>query len=107
MNRTKLLALALLAGLSACGEDKKPIRDTDAGQDGGSVAAECGNGVAEGSEMCDGSDKNGETCASATMGVLSEGTLGCTARCNFDVSECVGDDAGTDEDGGGVGGTGG
>jgi len=102
----KLVALALLVGLSACGEDVKPIRDAGGQDGGGNTVAECGNGVGEGSELCDGNDLRGETCASATMGVMSSGTLKCTARCNFDLDACTGSDGGLDEDAGG-GGTGG
>jgi hypothetical protein len=45
----------------------------------------CGDGVANGSEACDGSDLAGASCSS--LGYAT-GTLGCTASCGFDVSGC-------------------
>jgi hypothetical protein len=48
---------------------------------------ECGNGVIEGGESCDGSDLGDEDCS--TQGFL-EGTLACTSACQFDVTECSG-----------------
>jgi hypothetical protein len=45
----------------------------------------CGDGVADGSEACDGSDLAGASCGS--LGYAT-GTLGCTASCGFDVSGC-------------------
>lgn len=40
----------------------------------------CGDGVARGSEACDGEDLRGQTCAL--------GSLACTATCEFDFSDC-------------------
>lgn len=49
--------------------------------------AQCGNGVIEAGEICDGDALAGETCASQG---LDEGTLGCREDCTaFDDSECV------------------
>ncbi|PYT08125.1 MAG: hypothetical protein DMF49_06050, partial [Acidobacteria bacterium] len=46
----------------------------------------CGNGVREGSEVCDGNDLGGQTCQ--TQG-YDAGTLACNATCNgFDTSGC-------------------
>jgi hypothetical protein len=91
--------------LASCGGNKH--NPSDAGTDGGSSNATCGNGTAEGSELCDGTDLRSETCVSATMGNMSGGKLKCTSGCTFDLSGCTGKlDAGkADEDGGG--GTGG
>ena len=51
--------------------------------------AQCGNGVREGGEVCDGSDLDGETCAS--QGCNGGGTLVCSATCGgFDTSGCAG-----------------
>jgi len=49
------------------------------------VPSICGNGVLEHAETCDGSELQGETCA--TQGYAG-GTLGCTAECEYDVSLC-------------------
>jgi hypothetical protein len=71
----------------------------------------CGNGVAEGSEDCDGKDMRGATCASVTMGARPNGTLFCNFDCLFDTTFCQGGggfDGGTGGFGtGGVVGTGG
>ncbi len=45
----------------------------------------CGNGIAEGWEICDGNDHYGYDCTD--MG-YSGGTLACDAHCVFDVSGC-------------------
>jgi hypothetical protein len=51
----------------------------------GCSSEECGNGTAEGSEQCDGSDLNDASCE--VFG--GSGTLGCDEGCNFDLSGCV------------------
>ncbi len=49
-------------------------------------AQSCGNGVAEGTETCDGSDLGGATCQSEGFGT---GTLLCNAACTgFNTSNC-------------------
>ncbi len=48
-------------------------------------SAECGNGVAEAAEGCDGSDLRGASCA--LLG-LSTGELGCV-NCKFDIAGCA------------------
>ena len=45
-----------------------------------------GNGIVNGDEQCDLSDLGGETCES--LGFNLDGTLGCTAACQYDVSGC-------------------
>ena len=70
----------------------------------------CGNGLAEGSEDCDGFDMRGATCASVTMGARPNGSLFCTFDCTFDTSFCSsggGFDGGTGGFGTGGFGTGG
>ncbi len=52
---------------------------------GGGTPAECGNGVQEPGEDCDGSDLGGQTCESQGFG---PGTLACDATCTFDTSGC-------------------
>ncbi len=52
---------------------------------GGQLAI-CGDNVAEGSEICDGSDLGGESCNTQGLG---QGQLACTANCAaFDLSNC-------------------
>ena len=46
----------------------------------------CGNGVLDGEEQCDPPDYGGVTCES--LGFNLDGTLGCTAVCQYDVSGC-------------------
>jgi len=47
---------------------------------------ECGNGLREGSEECDGEDLNDQTCED--LG-LEGGTLTCTSLCTLDTDDCV------------------
>ncbi|HEY1812016.1 MAG TPA: hypothetical protein VGG74_06635 [Kofleriaceae bacterium] len=46
----------------------------------------CGNGVALGSEDCDGSDLQSQTCAGLGF---TAGTLACSPTCTFDTSGCT------------------
>lgn len=48
--------------------------------------AECGNGVAEYGEACDGENLQGATCAAAG---LTYGTVRCNADCTLDTSTCT------------------
>jgi hypothetical protein len=48
---------------------------------------ECGDGIINGTEQCDGAVLGGATCTSA-VGKPATGTLGCTAQCAFDTSAC-------------------
>lgn len=43
----------------------------------------CGDGIARGNEACDGADLRNQDCPGDALG-----TLGCTASCKFDVSDC-------------------
>ncbi len=47
----------------------------------------CGNNKIEGSELCDGTNLNGETCSSLVVG--STGTLTCTSTCTFNTNQCI------------------
>ncbi|RMG97849.1 MAG: hypothetical protein D6705_07590 [Deltaproteobacteria bacterium] len=48
---------------------------------------ECGDGMKNGNEVCDGADLGGETCF--TQG-FSAGMLACTPTCDaFDTSACI------------------
>ena len=46
----------------------------------------CGNGVINGQEQCDPPDYGGASCG--TLGFNLDGTVGCTAACQYDVSGC-------------------
>lgn len=46
---------------------------------------QCGNGVLDGGEECDGAELGGASCQSLGH---TEGTLGCTALCYFDEQQC-------------------
>ncbi|MCX6817839.1 MAG: hypothetical protein NTU57_03200 [Candidatus Aenigmarchaeota archaeon] len=46
----------------------------------------CGNGVIDAGEECDGSNLNGKTCASFGY---DAGTLACSSSCKFDKSDCL------------------
>ncbi len=48
----------------------------------------CGDGVVQGSEQCDGSNLNSQSCA--TQSFLG-GTLSCDSNCNFNTSQCNND----------------
>lgn len=49
----------------------------------------CGNGRVDPTELCDGSELDGETCATVTMGALPAGTLRCSSTCSFDTAGCA------------------
>jgi glutathione peroxidase-family protein len=67
---------------------------------GGPGGVDCGNGVIDGAEQCDGTELGGASCESLGLGT---GTLGCTAECGFDSAGCTSGNSGT---GGGNGSTG-
>jgi hypothetical protein len=99
-----LLAIALtILVTTSCGDDDSSEGTLDAGKDSGTAQAVCGNGKVEGTELCDGSDLNNETCATVGDGIYTTGSLFCTSKCVFNVSLCHGEDSGMKdmEDGGG------
>src|SRR3989338_4590446 len=49
----------------------------------------CGNNIIEGTEQCDGSNLNSQTCQSLGF---TEGTLRCSSMCTFDTSSCTSTD---------------
>lgn len=65
------------------------------------ISQSCGNGVAEGTEQCDGSDLAGATCVSRGF---TGGTLSCNANCTFNTSSCTSAAPVTPSGGGGGGG---
>jgi len=69
------------------------------GSSGTTAGANCGNGVIDAGEVCDRTALGGKTCATATAGSKTSGTLKCSSSCTFDTSACTGS--------GGVGGYGG
>ena len=66
------------------GSDAAVPRDLGAADDQG--GPQCGNGVREGTEACDGADLAGASCANVTTGT-PVGQLTCTA-CALDTSDC-------------------
>jgi hypothetical protein len=61
---------------------------------------ECGNGVREGDEVCDGMDMGEETCESQGHDDEDEGVLACLTDCSgFDTTGCAIDDDDGDGDG--------
>lgn len=52
-----------------------------------SMCTNCGDGIREGDEECDGTDFGGDDCEDA-VGPGSTGTLNCTPTCTVDDSEC-------------------
>ena len=72
------------------GGDVGPARPESAPADrrivGEGGVARCGDGVAEGTETCDGTDLRGQSCASLGLG---GGTLTCAPACRFDLAGCT------------------
>ncbi len=54
---------------------------------GGGAGIECGNGVIEGGESCDGDDLGAVECAD--VGDFVGGTLSCDDACEFDTNACT------------------
>jgi hypothetical protein len=52
--------------------------------------SDCGNGVVEDAEQCDGANVDGEDCI--TLGLLG-GNLACTLGCRFDTAQCISNNA--------------
>lgn len=65
------------------------------------IANVCGDNNIGGSEICDGTDLDSQTCV--TQG-FDAGTLLCAANCqSFDTSQCFSSDSNTETEGGGAG----
>ncbi|HRV18850.1 MAG TPA: hypothetical protein P5317_12675, partial [Myxococcota bacterium] len=50
------------------------------------IESDCGNGVIEAGEQCEGANLNGQNCKRQGF---DEGTLSCTVDCQFDTSACI------------------
>lgn len=50
------------------------------------AGSDCGDGIAEGAERCDGNDLREASCDSLGF---AYGTLGCSPSCQYDATECV------------------
>jgi hypothetical protein len=100
MSCFKLLPLALLL-VPACSGATIPEAESSDGTESSSadgsgsdtLGAVCGDGIAEGDEICDGADVGEQTCEG--QGAFVGGTLACAVDCSsFDVSACEADPAG-------------
>lgn len=78
-------------GLSICGDGLCTAGETSLNcpEDCPPPVYECGDGVAEGEEACDGDDLRDKNCTSSSIG-FEGGDLGCTSECTYDTSECIG-----------------
>jgi hypothetical protein len=89
--------LMVAAGLvAACGGEDDSDQSSDSAK---RPPRTCGNGVIDAGEQCDGTNLNGQTCETATMGARPGGTLSCSKSCTFNTKRCT--------RGGGSGGSGG
>jgi hypothetical protein len=74
-------ALGFFAGTAVC--------RSDCGGFDTATCTNCGNGVRNAPEVCDGADLGGATCTSIGMGFAPGGTLRCAAGCMYDTSSCT------------------
>src|SRR5258706_2190238 len=79
---------------SAVGSGAPPQACNDAGLCTGGTepppGPNCGDGVVNPDEQCDGLNLNGSSCSAATMGSAPSGILGCKTNCRYDVRGCSG-----------------
>ena len=52
------------------------------------TTANCGDGILQSGEQCDGTNMNGKTCANLGN-AFTGGTLTCSSTCQFDTTQCV------------------
>lgn len=86
----RLLCVSLLVGVAGggCGSSDASNPSNEALEGGSGTTACNSNGIAEGSEECDGQDFRGANCATKTMGSMSNGTLSCSL-CHLVVQGCT------------------
>jgi len=78
-----LLTLSSIGFMGACSSDDQSQKSANQLADGN-----CGNGVLDPGESCDGAKLDGETCSSVTLGSRTTGTLKCSSECTFDTTGC-------------------
>lgn len=81
-----LISLLFVAFVSSCNDGSREGNNGNNNQNNNQNSNVCGNGVAEGSEFCDGEDLRGNTCQ--TVGNFSGGQLFCTPTCQWNTSHC-------------------
>jgi hypothetical protein len=79
-----VLTAGLALVLAACGGNSTVADNPDSGANNNN-SAECGNGIIETGEDCDGTALGGQDCADLNLGT---GDLSCTGGCTFDTSGC-------------------
>ncbi|MGM0597191.1 MAG: hypothetical protein ACQES9_09145, partial [Myxococcota bacterium] len=84
-----VFALSLAAFSVACDDDSSSNNTNNTNNN-----AECGNGIIEGDEVCDGTNLGENTCAD--LEGFTGGELACNDSCEFDTSACT-DETCTDE----------
>ncbi len=96
---SSLWSILMVAGLvAACGAEDDSDQSSDSAKRPPGTRT-CGNGRLDAGEQCDGTNLNGQTCETVTMGARPGGTLSCSKQCTFNTKKCT--------RGGGSGGTGG
>lgn len=81
-SRDTVLKLAI--NPSVVGLESQSVSLIGAGIQG---SGNCGNGVIEADELCDGTNLNGQTCPSLSS-AFNGGTLTCSSSCTFDLTAC-------------------
>jgi hypothetical protein len=84
----RLLRSRLVPLMSACALVVLVACGGGSGVGNNNQVGECGNGIVEGEEACDGTQLGGESCF--TRGYLT-GELSCQSDCTFDESDCEGE----------------
>jgi cysteine-rich repeat protein len=74
------------SGLDSGGTNETSSSGTESTSGTTDTGPDCGDGIAEGEEECDGADLGGASCESEGFGA---GTLGCLRDCSYDTSECI------------------
>jgi hypothetical protein len=83
-------------GVTGTASDTTATSDpTTSGTSGG--GPQCGNGIIEGSEECDGTALGGESCQSVMGPSFSHGALACNGDCTINAAACCVPDGGSCE----------